>query len=252
MSGIVHVAGRKLPVLSLAFPRRVTAIRQIEITSRCQLRCSYCPSPQIMKGEMPGRPALDMTRATFERALAWVSEFVRAGTQPELNLAGIGESTLHPEFADFVRLARGAAGPNLRLILATNGLIANEELAELFACERVEVWVSLHRPERAALAVEIYRRAKVLGGVSSDPSLNANDWGGQVKWHNSPDNALPCLWLRDGHVMVLADGRTTACCLDATGAGVIGHVDNLNVSPTKPFTLCKTCHHVIGVEGYEQ
>lgn len=252
MSKLVNVAGKKLPVLSLAFPRRVTMIHQIEITSRCQLRCSYCPSPRIMKGELPGRPAMDMTREVYERALYHVAAGVRAGTQGELNLAGIGESTLHPEFFDFVRLAREAVGPSIPLIIATNGIIATPELAELFVREQVNVWVSLHRPEKAGLAVQLYRAAGVLRGISHDPSVNANDWAGQVAWHNSPGNAIPCEWLRQGYAMVLSDGRVTACCFDVTGEGVGGHVNDETLGATSPYRICADCHHVIGVEGFDQ
>lgn len=252
MSKLLDVGGKKLPVLSMHFPRAVKWIHQIEITSRCNLRCTYCPSPQMMKGELPNRPALDMTRATFERALAWVARLIREGGTGELNLAGIGESTIHPEFADFVRLARATVGPKVPLVLATNGIVATPELAELFEREQVNVWVSLHRPEKAGPAVQLYRAAGVLRGVSNDPSIYANDWGGQVAWHNSPGNAIPCNWLRGGQVMVLADGRVTTCCIDATGDGVVGHVNDETLGEVKPFGLCKTCHHVIGVEGVDQ
>lgn len=205
-----------------------------------------------MKGTYPNRPALDMTRAVFERTLTWVARFARDGYRGELNLAGIGESTLHPEFFDFVRLAREAVGSQIPLVLATNGVIATPELAELFLREQVNVWVSLHRPEKAGPAVQLYRAAGVLRGVSNDPSIYANDWGGQVAWHNSPGNALPCEWLRQGRAMVLADGRVTTCCIDATGDGVVGHVNDETLGVVAPFKLCKTCHHVIGVEGVDQ
>src|SRR3990167_3157408 len=110
-----------LPLLDVTFPRYVKALHQIEISSRCSLKCVYCPSPDISKGLYQDRRAEDMNRETFIRALEWVTVFVRKGTQAELNLAGIGESFLHPEFADFVKLAREAVGPLVKLVMATNG-----------------------------------------------------------------------------------------------------------------------------------
>lgn len=245
-------------------PHKLAALHQIEITSRCSLKCVYCPSPSITSGKQPNRPAVDMNRATFERALSWVRHYVEAGTQSELNLAGIGESTLHPEFVTFVRLAREAVGPKVKLTFATNGIAPGawgghpdlDAMIRALVPYRPAVWVSLHRPEKAARAVEAYRRAGLLEGVSADPSINANTWAGQVDWFVSQttvEEPLECQWLRDSKAMVMADGRITTCCLDASGAGVIGHVVHNEIGDvyTKPYDLCRTCHQHIPVPGWE-
>lgn len=243
-----------IPELAIEFPRRVRALHQIEISSRCSLACSYCPSRDIVKGKYKNRSAQDMPRHIFFRTLEWVSQFVQEGTQHELNLAGIGESTLHPDFGEFVVFARRAVGPNVALTLATNGLIADETLTRVFKAHNVRVWVSLHKPERAKTAVELYRNAGVLHGVSIDPSVNSNSWAGQVDW---PDTGarLPCQWLRQGKAFVFSDGRISTCCLDASGCGVIGHVDDEIVTGvwTKPYDLCsRKCYQRINVKDYDQ
>ena len=228
----------------MKFPRAVTAIHQVEITSRCNLRCAYCPSRDITAGKYPNRAAVDMTRTTFERALAWVLFYARQGKQHELNLAGIGESTLHPEFIDFVGLAR-AALPTGRLIFATNGLIHDEAMVKAIAPYAPEVWVSLHRPERAGPAIEVYKKYGLLHGISAHPATQANTWAGQVTWFDS-SLPSPCPWLRDGWVMVMADGRITTCCIDAQGLGVVGHVDDpLGAISLQPYALCKNCYQTI-------
>lgn len=234
------------------FPRSVRALHQIEISSRCNLRCVYCPSPSIVAGKYPNRPALDMTTEIFERSLEWVKFYVRQRTQDELNLAGIGESTLHPEFSRFVRLAREAVGDSVKVIFATNGIIHDEELVRSIAPYNPHVVVSLHRPEKAALAVQMYRKYGLLKGVSADPSTGANDWAGQVNWISSGDT-LRCQWLQDGKAMAMADGRITTCCLDAQGLGVVGHVnDPLGSVQTKPYDLCRKCYQRIGSEHWDQ
>lgn len=242
-----------LPLLPLSFPRKVHALHQIEVTSRCDLRCVYCVSPLMVK-KLPGyRPAQDMPREIFVRALEHVKYFAAASTQFELNLAGIGESTLHPEFVEFVALARAALPLPFRLVFATNGVSTTGDLVEKLKPYAPRVYVSLHRPEKAGPAVELYRRAGLLEDVSADPSINANTWAGQVAWFNSPDNALECTWLRTGRVMAASDGRLLACCLDAKGAGVVGNVaDEIGSLRTAPYGLCKSCHHEIGVAGYDQ
>ena len=243
----------KLPVLSIELPREVRSVHQIEITSRCNLRCRYCTSPDIVAGKYPGRVSQDMPEDTFRRALGWAAHYVKAGSQTELNLAGIGESTLHPQFVQFVHEARAAVGPTCTLAMATNGVLATEEIAQAFKEARVQVCVSLHRPEKAHHAVELYRAAGVLVGISIDPSINANDWAGQVVYKSSPNNQIPCQWLREGKVFVFADGKISTCCLDSSGAGVVGHVnDEIGSVRSKPYGLCRTCYQRLDIRGYNQ
>lgn len=203
----------------------------------------------------------------FEHAVDHARRFYRAETQFELNLAGIGESTLHPQFPEFIAFAREAM-PSIRLIFATNGLTfatlhsvskPNAEAAHakaivdaLVSAKKkgpVEVYVSLHRPERAGLAIEVLKEAGVLAGVSADPSLESDDWAGQVKWKRGFSTRRVCDWLQQKRVICLADGRISTCCLDASGVGVIGHVsEDPSAWEPKPFELCKTCQYVVPEE----
>lgn len=217
---------------------KINAIHQIELTSRCNLRCRYCTHPKMQ------REKRDMVGDVFIAAVNWASKFVKAGTQHELNLAGIGESTLHPDFIEMVNIAREAVGDECKLVLATNGVSLTEDIAEALLINNVWTWVSLHRPEKAGPAVELLKRYGVLKGVSADPSVSAVDWAGQVDWHVSTSvKGEPCTWLQDGRVMVMADGRVTTCCFDAEGAGVIGHIFNdLTEMEVKPYSLCEECH----------
>lgn len=226
----------------MKFPIR--AIHQIEMTSQCNLRCRYCTHPK-----MP-RPKQHMDEATYAKALKWAAFFQRKHYHPELNLAGIGESTLHPEFVRNVFLAREAVGWNVSLVLATNGLLMTDELAQAIKAAKPSVWVSLHRPERAGPAVEALKRAGILSGISADPSLAAVDWAGQVNWHVSAPKGAPCPWIKSSMVMVMSDGRVTRCCFDSTGKGVIATVDDdLATFATSPWDLCSTCHLAVPQEA---
>src|SRR5229473_1263309 len=223
MSGEVFRTVEEIPELPIQFPARIVSLHQIELTSRCNLRCVYCPSPTL------GRPKVDMSWAHYLRALEHVKHYREAGTQTHLNLAGIGESTIWPFFVQSLPLARRAmgwdrVGPHgeRRFIgLATNGLELTETMCQVAKDCEVYFWVSLHRPEKAGPAIELARRYGVFAGTSSDPSTNADDWAGQVKWFRSQFYSSQCQWLREGKVMALADGRVTTCCLDASGVGVI-------------------------------
>ncbi len=236
----------------MSFPKALTSIHQIECSSRCNLRCVYCPSKDIVDGKYSGRTALDISREHFVRALEWVKYFVRAGTQHEVNLAGIGESTLHKEFVAFVRLAREAI-PDGVLTFATNGLIHDEAMIASIAPYRPQVWVSLHRPEKAGPAIQVYRKYGLIVGVSGDPSLNANNWAGQVNWFDSGGARFECPWMKKAMGFVMADGRLSSCCIDAQGIGVIGHVnDEIGSVKTQPYALCKTCYQTVEDEHWDQ
>lgn len=225
------------------------ALHQIEMTSRCNLRCRYCVHPH-----MP-RPKMDMELDVFLACLEWAKYFVRSGTQRELNLAGIGESTMHPNFVEWMFLAREAVGEHCELILATNGLLMTDELARAIAPARPRVWVSLHRPEKAGPAVEALKSAGILSGVSADPSVAAMNWAGKVKWHVSAPKDRECFWVRGGRAFVLADGRVSRCCLDGEGMGILVQDirdADLTSTRTSPWTLCATCDQKLNIPGYEQ
>lgn len=225
---------------------RVESIHQLELSSHCNLRCVYCPSRHL------GRPKLYMSRTHFERSIELVWQLHKNGTQTELNLAGIGESTMHPRFYEFVEHARVVLGPRIDLVLATNGLDMTRELAAHLERYGVRTWVSLHRPEKAGPAVNLLREAGALAGVSADPSIAAIDWAGQVKWQRSAGERGLCPWTHAGRVMLMADGRFTRCCLDADGRGLLGHIDQGLPEYTSPYVLCAKCDLNAGPEANVQ
>lgn len=218
----------------------ITGIHQIEMTSRCNLRCKYCVHPTMK------REKVDMTDEVWAMTMRRVSLFVSLGTQGhELNLCGIGESTLHPQFCDWVVEARWTIGPERDLILATNGVGVTQEHAKAMGRARMKVWVSLHRPEKAKETVDLLREFGVLAGISVDPSVAAVDWAGQVDWKTTaqPD-PKGCMWLSTLRGFVMSDGRISRCCFDGQGTdGVIGTVfDDMAKLHHGEYSLCESCH----------
>lgn len=235
-----------IPLVQRSFPLPIGRLHQIELTSHCNLRCVYCPSPKLK------RPKEHMSLATYERALEHVKHYVKAGTQHALNIAGTGESTLHPAFITYLKMARDVIGLG-HIIFATNGIKCDVALAEAMVPYDPHVWVSLHRPAEGGKAIQIYNKLGLLKGVSTDPSTNSNSWGGQVDWPEGTVNEDACMWMRDGMGFVMSDGAITTCGMDANGMNIFAHVnDPIGDIGVLPGPLCKTCHRTIGVEGYDQ
>ena len=232
--------------MSAIYPRPIRDIHQIELTSRCNLKCKYCPHfPNLP------REKVDMEWYVFSAALSLIEHYCRQGTQSELSLTGIGESLLHPEFVKMVELSRKAIGPQRRLTITTNGLLLDDAMCAAIAPYKPSVFVSLHRPEKAAFAVDAAKRHGILAGINNSFATSAFDWAGyQKNW--TPLVSAPrikCDYLLRGWGVVLVDGRITTCCLDAEakpasdGGGVIGTgFDEPSTLMLKPWSGCATCH----------
>lgn len=224
------------------YPRPVREIHQIELTSRCNLRCHYCPHfPNLP------RPKEDMTWPTFESSMDLIEYYVRQGTQTELSLTGIGEAVLHPNFLEMVEKSRAVIGFSRMLTITTNGLLFDDKLCAALVPFRPAVFISLHRPEKAGLAIEAAKRHGMLAGINNSFATSAFNWAGvQKNWFVSAPK-IKCEYLRSGWGVILVDGRITTCCLDADGSGVVGTVnDDPKTLMLKPWgddkKGCSACH----------
>ena len=96
--------------------RRIFDALQVEITTHCLLRCTFCPH-ETLRSRWTQR---HMPMATFERLVPSLS-LVRF-----LHLQGWGEPLLHPEFFRMVELGKAAG---CEVGLTTNGVLLDEEVA---------------------------------------------------------------------------------------------------------------------------
>lgn len=215
----------------------IKTIHQIELTSICNLSCPYCVQHGVMT-----RSKQHMDREVWDAAMRWVRWCINEGTQSELNLAGIGESTLHPHFADRLLEARDVLGPERDIVLASNGIPWTPEMIKRVAPARPKVFVSLHAPAPAARNIQLLREAGILAGVTADPAMNPNDWAGQVNWIR-PAYRMPCNWIREGWGFVAADGSFLTCCLDASGLSKLVSVfAPPHRIPVERWSLCAGCY----------
>jgi len=218
----------------------IQSIHQIEVTSFCSLFCPYCAYP-IMT-----RPRQHMSPQTFEAALDCVEYYMRQGTQRrELNLSGIGEPTLCPNLIEYVKRIRERFSSYHDILFPTNGARLDTRMANILASLGVRVCLTIHSgadPRRLAEAHEVAKEAGILAGTSVHAITTPSDWAGQVDWIQQK-TLTRCRWIDEKKVVVFSDGRIGTCCIDAHGAGIIGHVDRFEPESLEggPYSLCREC-----------
>ncbi len=212
----------------------ISEVHQIEVTSRCNLKCVWCPH-STMK-----RPKIDMDGGTFTKALDLAERL--GATQQELWLHGLGESTIHPKFINYCNEARRRL-PNCRLRISTNAVQLTREMVKVLERLRIYVHVSVYKPEKIPHQISWLQQAGILEFLGCNPVQSPNNWAGQIEW---PLNEVPakCEWINKGWVYIQADGAILNCCIDVDGNSVIGHVNDENPMEysTKTFKLCEKCN----------
>lgn len=222
---------------------RPHAIMNLELASICNLACDYCPASQVGEHRFAGL----MSEEVFAGALTWFDQLTREGTQRELNLFGVGESTLHPRLCEFVSRLREVS-PRGILHLNTNGIVlaADPSLArDLKEAGITGVHVTDHEARTTVAAMRALNDARVPHSINRDFVTGPNNWAGQIEWVPEVSYKLTCAWLARGDVAIQADGGVSQCCIDAFGTSVEANVMTHRPEQVElgPFSLCDGCHH---------
>jgi len=191
-----------------------------------------------------------MTWEIFEKTVEWIKVLCEKGTQREVNLFGIGESTLHPELVAMVKYAREKIPFRIPLHMNTNGILMTKELAIGIKEAGINhVDITGHDHYHTAKTIRIFREVGIVGELTYDFVTRPHDWAGQIDWFKVDKTFYDpgvCPWLGNGQVMVMSDGNITKCCIDAFGQGIMGTIfDDITTFEMLPFELCKKCHHTI-------
>ena len=149
---------------------KVISLHQIEVTSECNLRCVYCLWPTMT------RPKVHLSDADFAGALGWLDHYLAQGTQGEVVMFGTGEPFLHPHFVEMCAAVRQRIGPSRRILTTTNGIPVTAAHVAALQPLNVRVYVSLHRPEKAAHAVHLLQDAGLRVNRSEQNGL-------REEWH---------------------------------------------------------------------
>lgn len=223
----------------MRYPHAITQVHEIELSSRCNLSCVYCPNPIL------SRPKIDMDWNTYLAAIKLVRYYCQRGSQGELALTGVGEALLHPLFAEALLLARETIGRQRLLTFSTNAILLTDDLLRAIAPASPVVFISLHRPEIAGPAFERCKQHGIRVATNHGFVDSSLDWVGQVRWPASMPKDRTCEYLRSGWCVVRADGRVGTCCWDAETVDSLiwGDVRKIE-SPmlyTAPHAACERC-----------
>lgn len=215
----------------------------VEITNRCNLRCTYCPVNRGM-----ARPKVDLEFERFAEILA------RAPGVRTLLPFQWGEPLLHPRLLDMIALATGRG---IRTFLTTNGTLLDASMQRaLLSSGLARLTISVdgdddvHWQARGVALAPIRERVRELRALrdatgatmridasmvvtsESAPSLDAwrRAWSPivdrvqAIPLMHRERRAASCREPWRGLLVVLADGRVTTCCADSEGELALGDI----------------------------
>ena len=199
------------PVLAANKPFR---IYQVELSSRCNMQCSYCPHP-VMQREQ-GAMSAEVLAACLKRV-------VRQGSYP-LVLHHFGEPLLHPELRS--RLLQ-IADAGLPIMFSTNGLLLDESWdvlrsipATIYTRISVHQWASGPVPAYLDAIGQWRSRAKGTNiRIASAGNVNQEQFSFH-KWTEGDSDAWDarkCIFIRENLGVVLWNGDIATCCADHEG-----------------------------------
>ncbi len=237
----------------------------IELTNCCNIRCPQCPQGKV---EIPTGY---MTREVLLESLQYCQGYT------ELNWRG--ESLLHPEVVEMVRLAK-QSNDQLDIGFHSNVLLLTEELFEQLVEAGLDwLHVSLHTAESCRRYLQILewneRRGMAIRldgevdtteedlmarslGLTGDMfrRIHLANWAGfltdhRVVYPDAEKRARACLFVRQNKFLVGWDGSAYPCCWDFEGRHRLGHVSDFqHIRHKPPYELCPYCIWVVA--GQEQ
>ena len=228
-------------------------ITTIELSSICNLACSYCVNRLLVKH--PERDPGIMTDEIFERSLYWLKRLCERGTQREVHLNGNGESLLDPNIIERAKTVKALMGERY-VGLCTNGLKLSQEMAYKLKDTGINVDLSVHSPEHARFAVQYHKKAGLQGVVNPGVIIMPHNWADQLEPENSVDVdfVTQCDPLMEGRGYISSEGYVSPCCYDYQLIGAFGHVNDPDLLelPITDYKLCRTCHQKIPMKTMKE
>lgn len=219
----------------------IRSIKNVELSSLCNMSCSYCLSPQINNHRDTGLMSLDIFRKVIDK----VEEFYYAGTQGELWLHGTGESLLNRDLPCMV--AELTSRVPIDVYLSTNGLLIDDDIVTKLKDAGISrIDVSCHDEEVASKAHLKIVEHGIYSVINYGPRDSRFNWAGQLDFDNASSNKPDCPWIGNQECFVLHDGSIVSCCFDVYGKKVICNIDDdMTQFKIEKFELCQNCNHTL-------
>jgi radical SAM family protein len=215
-------------------------IYQVELTSHCNMKCSYCPHP-VMKRKQ-GVMSAEVLGACIRRVQ-------RQGAYC-LVLHHFGDPLLHPELRS--RLLQ-VADAGLPILFSTNALLLDEHWDMLAAMTAtVYIKISVHQWARRPES-EYFEALKTWRVRAKGTNIRIADAGnfdqGKYYFHNwtdgtdEPWDASSCLFIRHNLGVVLWNGDIATCCADHEGETARLNIldPNCDDRVAELWSACVTC-----------
>jgi spiro-SPASM protein len=107
--------------------KTVPGFYTVQIESRCQGTCTYCPYPEEYKKKFGFLPSSDKAvRMTIDQFRPLVKQMAALSGDAVVALSAWGEPLLHPDFIDFIKAVIEEDG--LSVMVETDGIHVTEEL----------------------------------------------------------------------------------------------------------------------------
>jgi hypothetical protein len=226
---------------------KLQTINSIELSSICNLACKYCVN-RLMVSELTFKAGI-MSDEVFNLSLSLLGKLVKAGTQREVNLNGIGESLLDPQLIERVIMTKKVM-KDLPVMFCTNGILMDKELARALKDTGIDrVDVSAHDAYHARKCADILTAVGMNGVISDGAIKSSHNWADQLEpEHRVHMNyTIPCHPIIGGHGYINSEGGLSPCCYDYRNLGEFGTVFDENIMDIeiKSFSLCKDCHQIL-------
>lgn len=230
------------------------SIIAIELTSHCNLTCLHCPQGKVKVTNG------HMEKDIFLKCLKYANGYT------ELNWRG--EATLHPNFLEFVKIAK-EFNNSLDLGFHTNGMLMDKQLFRNLSETGIDwIHVSLHTLESCEKFLEMKEWNEMYGGKINiyaevdntqeelmalsmgiaDFQFNTiMNWAGYLTDYRQTNSdveetARNCLFPKENKFAVSWDGVINACCLDFEQLHSLGHIDDFeSIQHNPPYKLCPSC-----------
>lgn len=226
-------------------------IYQMETTSRCNARCTYCPHEKLTRKQ--GIIALD--------TVVKVADYCKSIGQKYIALHHMGEPLLHPHIGTIIGIFHNF---EVETELSTNGILlakrGSEILKNKISLVRIAVDYFYKNPGYIQDIKNFCNLAKDFNTEIRIHTIEGNDlsvfedcgallekkvydnWAGSVEGESNLSPGNECYFLQDNYVVVLWDGNIVPCCEDWNGKHVIGNINSIiKIEDNKAWESCAGC-----------